>query len=282
MPQTQAQIEYGRRRTEASRAAKANFELPVHFFIPDTQVRPGVLTNHLEWVGQYFHDEYSDHVTTVIQIGDHWDMASLSSYDRGKAKMEGRRYVKDVDAGNKAFELLDSYLTGAAQKHFFFGNHEDRITRACEADAQLDGLLSLESLDTRDWVRHPFLEPSNLDGVLYAHYFYAPMSGRPYSGANLETRLKQVLTSFSMGHQQGLKWSRVDTIRGPLIGLVAGSCYLHDEEYKGPQANNHWRGIVLCHQVENGGYDPMMVSLDYLCRRYENMRLADFRERYGC
>ena len=282
MPQTQAQIEYGRRRTRGNQQARANYELPVHFFIPDTQVRPGVLTNHIEWIGQYFHDEYSDHVTKVIQIGDHWDMSSLSSYDRGTGKMEGRRYIKDVDAGNDAFALLDSYLDGADEKHFFFGNHEERITRAANQSVEYDGLITLDSLETLDWQRHEFLEAVNLDGIMYSHYFYAPNSGRAYSGANLETRLKQVLTSFSMGHQQGLKWGRIETIKGPLIGLVAGSCYLHDEEYKGPQANNHWRGIVICHQVEDGAYDPMIVSLDYLCRRYENMRLVDFRERYEC
>lgn len=282
MPQTQAQKEYGRRRTEASRTRKANYELPVHFFIPDTQVRPGVLTNHIDWIGQYFKDEYADHNTTVIQIGDHWDMESLSSYDRGKRQMEGRRYVRDIDAGNGAFQRLDGYLNGAAEKHFFFGNHEERIVRAADCDPQMDGLLTLDSLNTCDWERHPFLEPVDLDGIVYAHYFYAPMTGRAYGGQNLETRLKTIGHSFSMGHQQGLKWGRVDTIAGPHIGLVAGSCYLHDEEYKGPQANDHWRGIVVCHQVENGGYDPMFVSLDYLCRRYENLRLDQFRERYEC
>lgn len=282
MPQTQAQIEYGRRRTEAAHRRKANYELPVHFFIPDTQVRPGLRLNHLEWIGQYYLDEYDNHVTKVIQIGDHWDMASLSSYDRGKGKMEGRRYVHDVDAGNVAFELLDSYLSGATEKHFFFGNHEDRITRAADDNAQLEGLVTLDALDTKNWARHPFLEAVDLDGIIYSHYFYAPMTGRAYGGQNLETRLKTIGHTFSMGHQQGLKWGRIDTIKGPHIGLVAGSCYLHDEEYKGPQANDHWRGIVVCHQVENGSYDPMFVSLDYLCRRYENLRLDEFLDKYGC
>lgn len=282
MPQTQAQIEYGRRRTEAKQRAKANYELPVHFFIPDTQVRPGVLTNHLEWIGQYYLDEYDNHVTKVIQIGDHWDMASLSSYDRGKGKMEGRRYVKDIEAGNQAFELLDNYVHTATERHFFFGNHEERIVRAAEDNAQLEGLVTLDDLHTFDWATHPFLEHVDIDGIVYSHYFYAPMTGRAYGGQNLETRIKTLGHTFSMGHQQGLKWGRIDTLQGPHIGLVAGSCYLHDEEYKGPQANDHWRGIVVCHQVENGSYDPMFVSLDYLCRRYENLRLDEFRDRYGC
>jgi hypothetical protein len=57
--------------------------------------------------------------------------------------------------------------------------------------------------------------------------------------------------------------------------MVAGSCYLHDEEYLGPQGNFVWRGILVCHQVEDGDYDVMEVSLDYLSRRYEGRRLRD-------
>jgi hypothetical protein len=60
-------------------------------------------------------------------------------------------------------------------------------------------------------------------------------------------------------------------------GLVAGACYLHEEEYRGPQGMTHWRGIVMKHQVQGGEYDMMLVSLDYLCRRYEGMSLVDFK-----
>ncbi len=135
-------------------------------------------------------------------------------------------------------------------------------------------------LDTKDWKVHEFLRTLELDGITYSHYFANPMTGRPYSGQNLETRLKTIGHSFTMGHQQGLKWGRVDTIRGPHIGLVAGSCYLHDEDYLGPQCVNYWRGIVVCHEVDGkGGYDPMIVSLDYLCRRYEGRSLNQFRWR---
>ncbi len=215
-----------------------------------------------------------------MNIGDFWDMPSLSSYDKGKAAMEGRRYVKDIEAGNIAFSLLD----GPIKKHkfkrvFLFGNHEHRVTRAAELDAQLDGLISLDHMDTRGWERHGFLDPVDLHGITYSHYFYNPMSGRPYGGANLETRLKTVGHSFTMGHQQGLKWGRVDTIRGPHIGLVAGSCYLHDEDYLGPQAINYWRGIIVCHEVKDGSYDPMFVSLGYLCRKYEGKTLAQLKWR---
>ena len=51
--------------------------------------------------------------------------------------------------------------------------------------------------------------------------------------------------------------------------------YQHDESNKGPQGNAHWRGIVVLNDVEDGSFDPMPVSLDYLCRRYAGHRIAD-------
>jgi hypothetical protein len=52
------------------------------------------------------------------------------------------------------------------------------------------------------------------------------------------------------------------------IGLFAGICYLHDEDYLGPQGNATRRQIVLKHEVENGRFDPMFVSLRFLEKRY--------------
>lgn len=263
----------------------AKRQTKTHIVIPDTQSKPGVPNVHLSWIGQFIVDEYQGADLTIIHIGDHWDMPSLSSYDKGKKSMEGRRVVKDVEAGNASFALLDDPIrekrrVWKPKKKFKRGNHENRITRATENDAQIDGLISLDDLDTRDWEVADFLVPETLDGVTYAHYFANPMTGRPYSGANVEARLKTVGHSFTMGHQQGRKFGQVDTIRGSHLGLVVGSCYIHDEDYLGPQTVNYWRGIVVCHQVENGEYDPMFVSLDYLCRRYEGKRLSAVKWRH--
>jgi hypothetical protein len=200
--------------------------------------------------------------------------------------MEGRRYYLDVMAGNDGFAKLNAELErhnrGRVRqrrrqwhpdKHFLLGNHEERILRAAEDNAQLQGTVDLAHLDTRGWQVHTFLEPVELDGVTYAHYFYNPMTGRPYGGGTIENRLKTIGHSFTMGHQQTLMYGLRPVGKYFHHGLIAGSCYLHDEDYKGPQGNSHWRGIIICHQVEHGSYDPMFVSLDYLCRRYEGTRL---------
>jgi hypothetical protein len=165
----------------------------VHIMLPDTQVKPGVPNDHLVWAGRYIAEEFGGRPNvTIVQIGDHWDLPSLSSYDKkGGVKMEGRRYQADVGAGNHGFRLLDRPISAVEgwvpRKVFLFGNHENRIERAVESDAQLEGLMSLADCDTLDWERHDFLDVVEIDGVLYSHYFYNPMSGRPYSGENLSS-----------------------------------------------------------------------------------------------
>lgn len=263
-----------------------------HVVIPDTQVKPGAPTHHLRWIGQYIVDHFAGHpALRIVHLGDHADMPSLSSYDKGKRAMEGRRVVEDLRAANEGFALLNAPLAQynatrrerkerqwLPERHILLGNHEDRITRATQDDPQMDGFLGLDSLDYAawDWEVHPFLEPLTLDGVGYAHFWANPMTGRPYGGM-ATTRLKTVGHSFTMGHQQVLDYA-VRFVRGrSQHALIAGACYIHDEEYKGPQGNAHWRGIVVCHHVEDGSYDPMFLSLDYLCRRYEGVRFDTFK-----
>lgn len=246
----------------------------VHVIIPDTQCKPDTPTDHLLWAGRYIGEQLGGkRNVTVVHLGDHWDMPSLSSYDRGKKSMEGRRYIDDIRAGNEGMGMLVGAMKEAAPKWkprriFLHGNHEDRISRAANDNAELDGAVSLDHLDLSAWEAYPYLEPVWVDGVCYAHVFVNPMSGRPYGGSNVETRIKTLGHSFTMGHQQGLWYGIRSTLRGMQHGLVAGSYYIHDEDYKGPQGNAHWRGIVVCHDVRDGTYDPMFVSLAYLERRY--------------
>lgn len=254
-----------------------------HLFIPDTQVRPGVPTDHLKWVGQYAADRRPD---VIVHIGDHWDMPSLSSYDeKGSKSMEGKRYKADVEAGNVGFDLIDQPIRAVKgyhpEKHFLMGNHEHRIVKAAESDPKLDGTIGLHDLKTLDWTVHDFLEPVNIDGVIYAHYFYQPLSGHPFAGG-IDNRLKQIGHSFSMGHQQTLLYGVRFVAGASQHGLVAGSFYLHDEVYRGPQGNAHWRGVIVKHEVSHGSYCPMFVSMDYLCRKYEGVSLEKFMKGRKC
>jgi hypothetical protein len=258
-----------------------------HVVIGDTQVKKGVPTDHLGWIGQYIVDQFEGRDLAVVHVGDHWDMPSLSSYDKGKKEMEGRRYKQDIEAGNDGLIKLTAPIRKVRKSwpllslDILEGNHEARIYRAAEEDAQLDGVISTDDFNAKElgWTVHPFLKPVVLDGVHYAHYFYNPNTGRPLAGENLETRLKTIGHSFTMGHQQGVKYAIRPVGQTRHHGLVVGSTYLHDEKYLGPQSTAYWRGIVVCHQVEGGAYDAMFVSLDFLCRKYEGKTLEKFLAR---
>lgn len=261
-----------------SKAKKSKPQLPktqtiksrTHCVIPDGQVKEGVPIDHWEWIGNYIVEKRPD---VVVNLGDFWDMPSLSSYDKGKKSFEGRRYRKDVEAGNKAMDLLMTPLVKAKfypRLVFIFGNHENRIVRTINDEPMLDGAIGLDDLeiDRWGWEKVPFLKPIEIDGILYCHYFYNPNSGKPYGGTCL-SKLKNVGVSFTMGHQQGIDVAMRELANGKTQhGLVAGSCYQHEEEYRGPQANGHWNGIVFKHEVHDGQYDLMQVSIDYLRRKY--------------
>jgi hypothetical protein len=249
---------------------KSTAEPVTHCVIPDCQVKEGVPIEHLEWIGNYIVDKKPD---VVICIGDFWDMPSLSSYDKGKKSFEGRRYRKDIEAGNKGMDMLMTPLAKAdfhPRLVFTMGNHEHRVVRAIENDAILDGTIGLEDMELARWGWEviPFLQPIEIDGISYCHYFYNPNSGKPYAGTAI-SKLKNIGLSFTMGHQQGIDIAMRELPNGKTQhGLVAGSCYLHEEEYRGPQANGHWNGIVFKHEVHDGMYDLMQVSLDFLRRKY--------------
>jgi hypothetical protein len=244
----------------------------MHIVIPDIQAKSDVPIHHLEWIGNYIVEKKPD---VVIQIGDFADMPSLSSYDRGKKEAENKRYMKDIDAVRKAQETLltplQNYNRTAAVKYeprrvITKGNHEYRITREIEENPRFEGRFSEGDLGFEDygWEVHDFLEVVNIDGVEYSHYFTSGAMGRPVSSAAALLRERQC--SATMGHTQYTDIAVHKKTQN--IALFCGICYLHDERYLGPQGNNSRRQVVVKHEVENGHYDPMFVSLKFMEKNY--------------
>lgn len=238
-----------------------------HFVIPDTQVKPGVPTEHMTWAGRYIKEKASEG-DVVIHLGDHWDFESLSSYDRGKKCFEGRRVKADIDAGNEALALLDAAIGGAkVERHLLRGNHEDRLTRFLELSPEWEGVVGFDDLQSPGWTVHPFREIVDIDGVAYSHYFYNPRTGRPWGGL-ASTTIKNVGRSFVQGHRQGLEIALQELPSGGRRrGIICGSFYQHAEVYLGPQGD-HWRGMLMLTEVQCGDFDVVELSLDYLRRRY--------------
>lgn len=242
------------------------------FVIPDVQAKPGVPLDHLKWAGKYIAEKRPD---IVVCLGDFADMPSLSMYDKGKRTFEGRRYKADVSAAHDAMERLMTPIVQAngykPELILTLGNHEDRINRATLDDAKLDGTIGISDLGYTEWgwQVHGFKEVVDVQGIHFSHFFYNPNTGYPWGG-NAHTKLKNVGFSFVMGHQQGfdMAWRQLANGRRQL-GMVAGSFYQHEEEYRGAQANNEWRGCVMLSEANNGEADVMQISLDYLKRKFQ-------------
>lgn len=250
-----------------------------HLVIPDSQVKPDMDYSYMAWAGMYAAKMKPD---VIIHIGDHFDMPSLSSYDTGTKSFEGRRYVKDLDAGITAMmAFMDPVNNEIARLQrnkktrwnprfiFTLGNHEYRIVRAIESDPKIEGLIGLDDLRLKEmgWEVYDFLQPVSVDGVLYCHYFVSGVMGRPVSSARALVNKK--MQSCVMGHVQDrdIHYGR----RGDgssVTGLFAGIFYPHDEEYLNPQTNKSWRGIWLFNEVVDGSFDELPVSLSYLEERF--------------
>lgn len=259
---------------------RSNKEYRKHLVIPDCQIRPDSPTDFLSWIGTYISEKKPD---VIVNLGDFADMESLNYYDKGKTSFEGRRYVKDINTSKRAMGILTSPFIHMKdynpEMHLVLGNHENRITRVVEDDQRLEGTLSVDNLEYESfgWEVHPFLEVIELDGVHYSHYFCNQLSGKPIGGESVLLRLKTIGFSFVMGHQQVYLVGVRSLNNGRRIrGIVQGACYLNDELYRGPQSNNEWRGIFVLHEVKDGDYSLMEISLDYLCRRYEGIPVWKF------
>ena len=250
-----------------------------HMVIPDTQCKEGVPMDHLTHVGRAAVRYKPD---VIIHIGDHYDMPALSSYDKGKGSMEGKRYLKDIKAGNDGMDMLMApiYEEQARQRRnkeriwrprlvFTMGNHEQRIERAVNDDIMLEDLISYDDFNLKQhrWEVHPYLSPVVIDGIAYSHFFVSGVMGRPVSSSRL--LLTKQFMSCTMGHVQDREIAfakRADGRR--MTGLFAGICYQHDEGYLNPQTNQSWRGIWVKNDVVDGQYDEMPLSLDYLRRTF--------------
>ena len=258
--------------------------LKTHLVIPDVQARIEDDFTFLNRVGKYIVDKQPD---VVVCLGDFVDMKSLSSYDMGKKAAETERVSKDIDASQAAMKELMSpirkYNRRLAKNKkaqykprmvLTLGNHENRNNRYVNDYPHLSQFLSVDNLGFEDWgwEVHDFLEPVVIDGIKYSHFFPRGANGRVMQGTrgapSARAQVMREGMSCTAGHLQGLDWAVLPNGTGANYGLIAGSCYEHEEDYLTLQGTQYWRGIIMKHEVREGHYDPMFVSLDYLHRRY--------------
>ena len=261
-----------------------------HYVIPDTQIRPGDPTDHLDWIAKDIIRRKPD---SLIVIGDWWDLPSLSSHAApGSLEKENARLNADIDAGMAGMERLmlpihaeRARLVRNKEKQwnpdlvFTEGNHCHRAARVAANDPRLLGIVGTHLCDVErfGFTRYAFKQPVCIDDVWYVHFWQSQHSDRPIGGT-IDNRLNKLGFSFVCGHEQGKKYGSRSLPNGRTIhGIVAGSCYLGTENYRGPQAANEWRGTVVLHDVRNGGdFEPMFLTLRYLCEEYAGEDLVAY------
>jgi hypothetical protein len=239
----------------------------MHIVIPDVQAKPGVRLDHLEWVGNYIAEKKPD---VIVCIGDFADMEALSAYDRGTLRGENRRVKRDLMVAREAMDRLMKPIPRGIdympEMHLTMGNHEERLDRFANEHPYLEEVVGTHMLNYAEWgwKVHPFLKPVDVDGVRYCHYFISGSMGRAVSSAPALLRTQK--QSCIMGHNQ-----KTDVAFHPVThqwAIFSGCCYLHDEHYLTPQGNDVRRQILVLHEVEDGRFDPMFVSLRFLEKSY--------------
>lgn len=247
--------------------------------IPDCQVKEGVPLGHLTWAGKAIVDYKPD---VVVNIGDFADMPSLSTHDKAGSKyFEGKRYTKDIEVVKEAMSMLlaplkeeQARLKKNKEKQYkprmvmTLGNHCNRINRAVNNNPMLEGLISTKDLGyEKDWEVHEFLKPVFIGGVGFCHYWPVGAMGRPASSP--AAIISKLHMSCIAGHQQGKQVAYGKRADGKSVcAIIAGSYYLHDEDYMDQLSNSHWRGLVMLNEVNDGCFDEMFLSINYLKGKY--------------
>lgn len=247
--------------------------------IPDCQVKQGVPTEHLTWAGEAICDYRPD---VVVNLGDFADMPSLSSHDvKGSKYFEGLRYKTDIEVTKEAMKKLLAPLRELQSRQrknkekvykprmvLTLGNHENRIDRAVNNNPTLEGLISTKDLEyEKDWEVHQFLHPVFINGVGFNHYWPVGAMGRPAGTAS--AIINKLHMSCIAGHQQGKQVAYGKRADGqPICAIIAGSYYLHSEDYMDQLSNKHWRGLLVMNEVNDGHFDELFLSIEYLGKKY--------------
>lgn len=254
-------------------------ENKVHLCIGDPHAHPDFNNNRAVWLGKLILDLKPD---VVINLGDMFDMPSMSGYDKGTKSFHGRSFRKDLDAGLDFDEKLWDPVRQAKKRRpravFMEGNHEFRLKKMLNIQPELEGTVDFKDFNLNrnyhEVVEYDGNTPGiiNIDGINYAHYFVSGVMGRPVGGEHPGySLLTKQFESCTCGHIHVADWC---TRTGPdgkrIHGLVAGVFQDYNSPWAG-ECNKLWyRGVVIKRNVDgNGNYDPQFVSIDMLRKAYE-------------
>lgn len=116
-------------------------------------------------------------IKSLCILGDFLDMNSLSAHDKGKIPIEGIELGKEYREATRLLDTILSVLPKGIDKHYLYGNHEDRYFRyikgvdesklggALESPDKALGLKSKGFTVYTDWKNDEILFGTHLIGV---------------------------------------------------------------------------------------------------------------------
>lgn len=247
-----------------------------HLVIPDPHAHYKHDNKRAEWLGSLICDVRPD---VVINLGDTWDMPSLSGYDKGKSAV-GRTYRADIDSGIdfnvRLWDTVKKAKKKLPKRIFCMGNHEERIGRAINQQPELEGTLSYDDLGLNNYydevVHYVGSTPGVVqqDGIQYAHFFTSGVMGRSIGGEHpAYSLLSKEHGSSTQGHSHTMDYCRRPAFGGGSINaLFAGCFFSYPSSWAGTAQRYYWPGVIIKRNVDDGHYDPQFISLSSLEKEY--------------
>lgn len=253
----------------------------IHLVIPDQHAHPDHGNERADWLAQLIIDIKPD---VVVNIGDAADMASLSSYDKGKRAFHGRSYKKDIDAHLEFQDRLWGPVIARKKRLpysiVFEGNHEHRVEKALDLSPELDGTIGFKDFQFAEYyddvIRYNGGTPGvyQVDNIEYAHYFISGVMGRPVGGQHPAFSLvtkRHVSSTCGHSHLADLSYDTAGANR-KVMGAVVGCYQDYQSDWAGEANRLWWRGVLVKRNVENGTYDPQFISIEALKKEYDVSR----------
>lgn len=251
-----------------------------HLVLPDPHAHPDYNNDRAIWAGKLIKDLKPD---VVINLGDTADVASLSTYDKGKGSFHGRNYEADInshlDFQEKLWHPIKKSKKKLPRRVVLEGNHEHRIKKVIDMSPELAGDkfgVSFKNLELDTWyqdvVEYEGGTPGiiEIDGVAYAHFFISGVMGKAIGGVHhASSLLAKNHMSSTCGHSHLVDYSVTTTSTGKqMMGLVAGVYQDYDSPWAGNVNKLWWPGLVIKREVEDGVYCPEFVSMEKLRKEY--------------
>lgn len=252
-----------------------------YIIIPDAHAHPEHENTRADWLGKLIKEVKPD---VVVNIGDTFDMPSLSSFDKGKASFHGNSYEKDIEAGVEFLDRVWHPVKKTKKKRpksvYLIGNHDyPRLRKVLEYQPELGG--SKYGIGTKDFqldkYHHEVVDYNGgtpgiyqADGISFSHYMVSGLMGRPIGGEHqASSLLNKNYNSCIVGHSHTIDWSVKSSSSGKkIMGLVVGNYQDYINPWAGNVGNLWSSGVFILRNVEDGTFEPQWVSIESMKRAY--------------